>query len=182
MNEILIIACGGATGALLKEILQDNNLKLPQITKGQLNLGFLGSIIVGAFVGYAIDGGFLTAAMAGYAGFSIIEQLIPKNNLTITKKESETEQVIRFIAKQESVNPDLAVRVAKCESNLVANAVNTNTDGSRDRGIFQINDKYHPEVTDEQAFDITYSTKFFCKAFKDGNINWWNCSKECWNK
>jgi hypothetical protein len=32
-------------------------------------------------------------------------------------------------------------------------AVYVNTDGSRDRGLWQINDKYHPEVTDEEAFD-----------------------------
>jgi hypothetical protein len=181
-NEILMVIAGGCVGALLKEILVDNCLQLPSIVKGKLDLGFLGSIIIGAFVGYAIDGNFITACFSGYTGFSIIENLFSKNNTLNAPAQADAESLIRLIAKQEVVDPDLAVRVAKCESNLKADAVNVNKDGSRDRGIYQINDKYHPEVTDAQAFDITYSTKFFCTAFKAGNISWWNASKSCWDK
>ena len=171
------LAVAGAIGALIKEILQDNKLKLPKIAAGECELGFLGSIIIGAFVGYAIDGGFLTAAMAGFAGFSVIENLISKKNETM----NGTEMTIRAIARSENVDPDLAVRVAKCESGLNYKAENKNTDGSRDRGVFQINNKYHPEVTDEQAFDPVFSTQFFCKAFKAGNLSWWNATKTCWD-
>jgi hypothetical protein len=85
------------------------------------------------------------------------------------------------VAKDEGVDPDLALRVAKCESGFKINATNTNTDGSIDRGLFQINSKYHPEVTADQAFDLEFSTRFFCKAFKSGNLSWWNASKSCWN-
>ena len=49
-------------------------------------------------------------------------------------------------------------------------------------GQCQINDKWHPEVSDNQAYDIIESTKFFCKAFKEGNLYWWDASKKCWNK
>lgn len=48
-----------------------------------------------------------------------------------------------------------AVAVALAESGGDTQAVNVNNDAtrSRDRGLFQINSRWHPEVTDAQAFD-----------------------------
>lgn len=180
MSEILLVIIAGAVGALLKEILADNSLKLPAIVRGELNLGFIGSIAVGAFVGYAVDGGFLTAAMAGYAGFSVIEALVSRKNLVVNPKGKSNEEIIREIAEIEGVDPELAVKVAKCESSLKSDAINVNKSGSTDRGIFQINDKWHPEVTNEQAFDVEFSAKFFCQAVKNGQLSWWDASKKCW--
>jgi len=180
MNEYLLVVLGGMVGALLKEVLDDNCLKLPSIAQGKVNLGFFGSIMVGAFVGYAVDGSFITAAMAGYAGFSIIQNLVPSTKNIITSGDISIQEIIKYIAGQEGIDPELTIKVAKCESNLDPAAININADGSRDRGLFQINDKYHPEITDEQAFDAITSTRFFCKAFKTGNLSWWNSSKKCW--
>ncbi len=97
------------------------------------------------------------------------------------EKEETTEEIVRRICDEEKVDPGLALRVARCESGLNKMAVNINEGGSLDRGIFQINDKYHPEVTPAQAFDPEFSTHFFCKAFKKGNLSWWEASKKCWN-
>jgi len=94
-----------------------------------------------------------------------------KNQIKIT---------IRSIAKEEGVDPYLAVKVAKCESNLEPNAVCFNRNGTRDRGLFQWNDFWHPEISDECAFNVQCSTRAFCKAVKDGNLDWWNASKKCW--
>lgn len=175
---MLLIA--GAVGALIKEILEDNKIKLPNLLKGELDLGFLGSILIGGFVGYMVDGSYVTAAMAGFVGLSAIENLVPSALKAKNSETKEIENTIRTIAKVECVDAELAVAVAKCESGLNPAAVNTNTDGSRDRGLYQINEKYHPEVTDAQAFDIIFSTQFFCKAFKAGHISWWDASKKCW--
>jgi hypothetical protein len=115
----------------------------------------------------------------------IIDRL---NYITAGQKETPepakltVEETIRKIATEESVDPELAVKVARCESSLNPTALNINTSGSRDRGIFQINDKWHPEVTDAEAFDVTFSTKFFCTAMKGGNLSWWNASRTCWEK
>lgn len=48
-----------------------------------------------------------------------------------------------------------AIAVALAESDGVTDAVNTtgNHPPSRDRGLWQINDYWHPEVTDAEAFD-----------------------------
>jgi len=180
VESIIFLFLAGAAGALVKEVLEDNKLVLPKKIDGELALGFLGSLLVGGFVGYAIDGSYLTAAMAGFAGFSAIEKLVIKKDGTKKSETQSVEDIIRYIAKQECVDPDLCIKVAKCESGLDPRAININASGSRDRGLFQINDKYHPEMTDEMCFSPEQSTKFFCKAFKNGNLSWWNASKKCW--
>ncbi len=75
----------------------------------------------------------------------------------------------------------MAVRVARAESSLIPSAININKNGSKDRGIFQINNEYHPEISDEAANDIVLATKFFCHAFKNGNLNWWDATKKIWD-
>jgi hypothetical protein len=182
MESIYLLFLAGAVGALIKEIITDNEIKLPTIKQGVLNLGFIGGIIIGAFAGYAIDGSYITAAMGGFSGTAIIQALVVKNGGGKNSQEETTEETIRRVCKQEIVDPDLAVRVAKCESSLNPKAVNINAPDSIDRGIFQINSKYHPEVTEAQAFDPEFSTQFFCRAFKAGNLSWWNASKTCWDK
>lgn len=63
------------------------------------------------------------------------------------------------------------------ESRGVRNAVNVNKDGSRDRGIWQINDKAHPECSDACAFDPQCATRYAGKISNWGR-NWkpWSSS------
>jgi hypothetical protein len=182
MSEVILVILGGITGSLIKEILDDNCLQLPSLAKGKINLGFLGSIAIGAFVGYAIDGGFISACFAGYSGISIITNLMPKTQQQNPATKTGIETIIRAVCQEEQVDPELALKVAQCESGLDPQAINTNTDGSRDRGLFQINEKYHPEVTESEAFSVVSATRFFCRAFKSGNLSWWNASRTCWDK
>lgn len=51
------------------------------------------------------------------------------------------------------------IAVVCAESGRRTDAVYVNTDGSRDRGLWQINDRWHPEVTDEMAFDAKIATR-----------------------
>jgi len=74
--EILEIFTAGAFGALIKEIMDDGALQIPFKKDGKLYLGFIGSMIIGGFVGWVKDGSLLTAAMAGFIGFSVISSLI----------------------------------------------------------------------------------------------------------
>lgn len=48
---------------------------------------------------------------------------------------------------------NIIVAIAQAESSLNTNAKGTNTDGSIDRGILQINNKWHAEVSDACAYD-----------------------------
>jgi hypothetical protein len=181
MESLILLFLAGAAGALIKEILEDNCIKLPTVKEGIVNLGFIGGIIIGGFAGYAIDGSYLTAAMGGFSGTAVIQALVQKKTIEENSQSETIEEKIRRIAKDEMVDADLAVRVAKCESSLNTKAQNTDMDGSIDRGLYQINSKWHPEVTADQAYDADFSIRFFCKAFKAGNLSWWNASKTCWD-
>lgn len=101
-----------------------------------------------------------------------------KGNNGLSQKISK----IREIAKEYMINPDLAVRVAKCESNFNVLALRRNADGSYDRGIYQWNDFYHPEISNDCAFDLECATRAFCEAAKRGKLFWWNASKYCWSR
>lgn len=195
-ESILFLFLAGAIGALIKEIWEDDGLILPKIKNGKLQLGFIGSALIGGFVGYIVDGSYITAALAGFVGLSAITKLIPdkfekrggkiledlkeKIGIETTTKE-KIAGLIRYEAEKAEVDPELAVAVAKAESNLSPTAINKNTDGSRDRGLFQINEKWHPNITDEVAFDIILSTRFFCNAVKNGNLYWWKATEKVWN-
>jgi hypothetical protein len=180
-ENIWFLFLAGAVGALIKDILQDNKIKLPTLENGELCLGFLGSLVVGGFVGYMVDGSYITAAISGYTGFSIIKDLMNGKIIEAKVSGESIEDRIKSKAKKMGVDPELAVRVAKAESGLKPNATNTNKDDSIDRGLYQINSKWHPEVSENQAFDIDFSINFFCQAVKNGNISWWNATKPVWD-
>jgi hypothetical protein len=179
-DPIILLLVAGFAGALVKDIIDDNKIEIPKCIDGKLALGSLGGCIVGAVAGYLVDTSIPMAFAAGYAGTGIIEGLLAQKKTNGPNASETNESLIRRIAKEEGVDPDLAVNVAKCESALNEKAVNTNKEGSKDRGLFQINDKYHPEITDVEAFNAEAATRFFCKAVKAGNISWWDASKKCW--
>ena len=128
-----------------------------------------------------VVGTLLTTVVLFYFGKKELYDKARDRKETAGKVESVGE-MIRRIAKEEKVDPELAYKVAKCESSLNPHARGINTTGSVDRGVFQWNDKYHPEVSDDCAFDVECATRAFCKAVNEGHLNWWNASKKCWEK
>lgn len=111
---------------------------------------------------------------------AIVKRLMKKIEKPVQPGIIPIDMMIRKIALEMHVDPELAVKVAKCESNLNPMAVNENINSSKDRGLFQWNDKWHPEITDQCAFDPVCATKEFCKAVRNGHLSWWNNSKHCW--
>lgn len=133
--------------------------------------------------GFGIDGlvgTILITIVLFYFGKKEVVDKIREKHLPEAKFES-IEDTIKRIAKAEGVDPNLALRVAKCESGLNPAIQNENTLGSLDRGLYQWNNRWHPEITDEVAFDVEESTLAFCKAVKAGHLDWWNASKKCWD-
>lgn len=89
---------------------------------------------------------------------------------------------IRVVANKFGIDEDLAIKVAHCESSLNPLAVRRNPAGSIDRGLYQWNDYYHPEVSNKEAFNIEHSTYLFCQAVASDNLRWWYSSKHCWGQ
>jgi len=182
MSEIILFFILGFLGALVNDILGDKTLERPRIEKRKIRLGFLANAIIGGVAGIWADGSALTAFLAGFSGQEFLERAIGAKGNSNTLRRLIVAQQIRKIAKEEGIDPELAVAVAECESKLDPTALHINPDGSRDRGLYQWNDKYHPEISDDVAFDIEKSTRAFCKAVKEGHLSWWNATKSCWLK
>lgn len=178
----LIYFLAGGFGAFCKDVFQDNKLVLPRIEKGEFFLGFIGPAILGGLAGIYTDNSVVTALFSGFTGATLIPSLVKTVTAQNDETQSTMEQIIRMVCREQQVDPDLAVAVAKCESALNPKARNINSPTSIDRGLYQINNFYHPEVTDAQADDPIFATTFFCKAFLNGNLEWWKASKKCWDQ
>lgn len=112
---------------------------------------------------------------------------LSKVQLVIGKDKSITETAlvkltIQRIADLYAVDAVLAVRVARCESGLDPHQTGINKDWSLDRGLYQWNDKYHPEISDTCAYNLECATKKFCIAIRDNHLSWWDSSKHCWSQ
>ena len=77
MNSIYLFLVG-AIGAFIKDVVEDNSIELPKKLDGKWFLGFIGGMLVGGFVGWAVDQSLLIAALSGYTGKSVIENLLMK--------------------------------------------------------------------------------------------------------
>lgn len=172
----------GIAGAITKLAMDDDGIAIPNFKDGKVYLGGISGMVIGGVAGCIANNNPLSAFLGGYAGTGLISNLVKSGLTNQPVAQPTVEAHIRTIATQNGIDPELAIRVAKCESNLDPQAINVNTDNSIDRGLYQINNKYHPEVTSAQAFDITFATQFFCTAFKNGNLSWWNASRTCWDK
>jgi hypothetical protein len=119
----------------------------------------------------------------------VFKKLIRLHQLILAIKKNEPEpdkeeiwEYIRIKTLEYNINYGLAFEVAKCESGFKPFAINFNRNGSYDRGLYQINDRWHPEMSDEDCFNYKKSIEFFCQAVKAGHLNWWNASRTCWSK
>lgn len=93
---------------------------------------------------------------------------------------------MRLIGDEESLSvlqKDLLCDVCGCESGFNIHAKLVNSPTSIDRGLFQWNNKYHPEITDDIAYDPEKTTRLACKAIKNHQAHtFWSASEHCWNK
>lgn len=72
--------------------------------------------------------------------------------ISLTGSAAVTKAVLEA-ADAHSVPPSLAFALAWQESRFVPRAQGTNANGSRDRGLFQLNNRAFPDISDAQAFD-----------------------------
>lgn len=123
---------------------------------------------------------------------NLLLQLVKWYNTSMDNQD-DIRTIISNTASENGIEPSLALAVAECENFRFPGDVfdpkrtfqNKDKNGnvtSTDRGIFMWNDKYHPEVTDEMAFDPKISCKLFCDAVKGGKLhNYWKASQPCWS-
>lgn len=90
------------------------------------------------------------------------------------EKPTTVEGLIRWHAARHGVDPDVMVAVATCESNLNPTAVGDLHLGVS-RGIFQISRRWHPEVSDAEAHDPDFASRWAAEMFAAGHARQWTC-------
>lgn len=102
------------------------------------------------------------------------------------QKQLEQEQmrdIIRRIAPEYGVDVEKAIQVATNESSLNPNCRSRNNDWrkSLDRGLFQLNDYWYRDISDECAYNPECATRIFCQRVKQGRAtDWYGAEKVYW--
>lgn len=91
---------------------------------------------------------------------------------TLLNTKGGIELYINYKATEQGVSPAVVKKVIACESEYNPNALG---DSGHSRGLVQIHDKYHPEVSDEEAYDPAFAVGFLVQKLKEGQGKQWTC-------
>lgn len=78
-------------------------------------------------------------------------------------------------AEKAGIDPYKVYMLVHCESRWNPEAIYINKGGSVDRGLFQINNKYHPEVSNSCAWSWKCSTEQAIRIIKERGFGEWTC-------
>ncbi len=105
--------------------------------------------------------------------------LMCQPNACLEAPKLTVEQRIRVEAPKYGVNPETAVRIAFAESSFREKAVNHNTNGSNDMGVFQINSIHG--VPDSCRLDADCNIQWALKKMSKVGTQPWYSSKHKWH-
>lgn len=96
--------------------------------------------------------------------------------VTVSKETETLEQMVERVAKEEDFKwVGYMKRLIYCESRWDVYALNDNGAYGIDRGLLQWNTKYHPEITNEMAFNPEISVREAMRLIKNGGQKQWSC-------
>ncbi len=90
-------------------------------------------------------------------------------NTLITRKMSELKRIFKDVKGIGNNENDIRMFILSqvyIESRFDPKVINDNGD-SRDRGLFQINDKFHPDCDEKCAFNIENAFNYYLKIYKE---------------
>ena len=80
--------------------------------------------------------------------------------------------LIKEKADEYNVSATLMTKIISCESGFNERALG---DSGYSRGLVQIHSKYHPTITDEQAYDAEFAVNFLAEKLSEGDGHLWTC-------
>ena len=95
---------------------------------------------------------------------------------TLLASPAWVDAYVREQAAEAGVNPEIAGWIVAHESQ---DGQNLTGDDGNSRGYWQISRIYHPEVTDECAYDLACSTSWSLKRISQGKATEWTTYKFC---
>jgi hypothetical protein len=84
-------------------------------------------------------------------------------------------ELINKIADEYNVSAEVMTKVIACESGFNERALG---DGGYSRGLVQIHKKYHPNVTDEMAYDPEFAITFLAEKLSQNDGHLWTCYRQ----
>lgn len=92
----------------------------------------------------------------------------------VSSKALDYNQIMFLTATKAAVygvNPQVAIYIIDKESSGNPDAIG---DHGLSRGLVQINKKYHPEISDEEAFDPLWSINYLIQSLSKGMCGQWS--------
>lgn len=107
---------------------------------------------------------------------SVVEAAVVAPEAPTSPVEPDYRAMANRIAVSHGISTTTFSNLITSESNWNPTLTN-NANGSNDRGIVQISGKWHPEVSDDCAYDTSCALEWAAKRIKDGYIYEWTvCS------
>ncbi|MDD5527752.1 MAG: hypothetical protein PHO56_02125 [Patescibacteria group bacterium] len=99
------------------------------------------------------------------------------NHLPASSNAPVKQIIVNVAGKRKFKYTDYLVRLSYCESRFDVTRTNDNGEFGIDRGPFQINNFFHPEVNDKQARDVIFATNWTIDMINAGRQHEWACDK-----
>jgi len=104
---------------------------------------------------------------------------VPRKATTTPKVEkpiSVKEQILAIAEDENFKWKDYLLKLLACESSLNPKAINVNSNGTKDKGIAQINDIH--KLPDSCVFDVDCSVRWTIKKISAGKQSLWICDQK----
>lgn len=97
----------------------------------------------------------------------------PKIELA-SDREARVKAILYYYTDKYGISDQnkLLTEVIRCESRFDRYAIG---DGGHSRGLVQIYDDFHPDITHEQAFNEEFAVEFLVKNVAEGRGHLWTC-------
>lgn len=125
--------------------------------------------VIGTVIAYGVLSAFNWAFASAYDQEPVISPVVRNT-------DSMQDYVLNRM-KEAGISPYEAYMVINCESRWNPEAMLVNKDMSVDRGIWQISNKYHKEVSNSDAFDYKKATEHAIRIYKKSGWREWTCGK-----
>lgn len=149
-------------------------MKLPNNKTSWLSLFYVVLFSAAITAGMLIPEDLQQVAKVNWQVVNMGRQIAAVNT---TIKPSDVKSIIEKIEAEYGLPAGKMLKLAKCESSLNPNAKHKNTDGTIDRGLFQINSKWHYEVSNDCAYSVECSANWTAQQLKLGKGKMWVCFK-----
>ena len=121
----------------------------------------------------------ISGGLIAFKGFILPEYTLAEVNLNKWEIYPTFDPIKDWVLKEvykSGLNPYKAYLIIDCESKWNPEAMRINN-GSIDRGLWQINSKFHKEVSNSCSFNYQCSTREAIKIIKKSGWTQWVCSK-----